>query len=98
MSGEHERQATFVLARLERRVLIWLAVRLPAGMMPDHLTLFGILGATMVGAGYMLSNRNGDLLLLAIDGLVLNWFGDSLDDMLSVYRPIVLPLYGLFLD
>src|SRR5690606_39641681 len=70
MSGEHERQATFVLARLERRVLIWLAARLPAGMMPDHLTLIGMLGATMVGAGDRLSNRDEDWLLLANGGLV----------------------------
>lgn len=98
MSGEHERQATFVLARLERRVLIWLAARLPAGMMPDHLTLIGILGATMVGAGYMLSNRNEDWLLLAIGGLVVNWFGDSLDGTLARYRRIERPRYGFYLD
>ena len=98
MSGEHERQATFVLARLERRVLIWLAARLPAGMMPDHLTLIGILGATMVGAGYMLSNRNEDWLLLAIGGLAVNWFGDSLDGTLARYRRIERPRYGFSLD
>lgn len=98
MSGEHERRATFVLARLERRVLIWLAARLPAGMMPDHLTLIGILGATMVGAGYMLSNRNEDWLLLAIGGLVVNWFGDSLDGTLARYRRIERPRYGFYLD
>lgn len=98
MSGEHQRQATFVLARLEKQALVWFAARLPVRMMPDHLTLIGILGATMVGAGYMLSNRNEDWLLLAIAGLVVNWFGDSLDGTLARYRSIERPRYGFYLD
>src|SRR5690606_5673108 len=98
VSGEHQRQATFVLARLEKQALLWLAARLPARMMPDHLTLIGILGATMVGAGYMLSVRHENWLLLAIAGLVVNWFGDSLDGTLARYRQIERPRYGFYLD
>lgn len=98
MSAEHQRQMEFVLARLEKRALLWLAARLPAGMMPDHLTLIGILGATMVGAGYMLSNGNEDWLLLSIAGLVVNWFGDSLDGTLARFRRIERPRYGFYLD
>ncbi len=96
--GEHQRQATFVLARLEKQALIWLAARLPARMMPDHLTLIGILGATMVGTGYMLSVRHENWLLLAIAGLVVNWFGDSLDGTIARYRQIERPRYGFYLD
>ena len=98
MNSEHQRQATFVLARLEKRVLVWLAARLPAGMLPDHLTLIGIFGATLVGAGYMLSNQHENWLLLSVAGLVVNWFGDSLDGTLARYRGIERPRYGFYLD
>jgi len=96
--GEHQRQTTFVLARLEKRALLWLAARLPERMMPDHLTLIGILGATLVGAGYLLSVRHENWLLLAIAGLIVNWFGDSLDGTLARYRQIERPRYGFYLD
>src|SRR5690606_28626638 len=71
---------------------------LPAGMLPDHLTLIGIFGATLVGAGYMLSNQHENWLLLSISGLVVNWFGDSLDGTLARYRGIERPRYGFYLD
>ena len=97
-SAEHVRKAEFFLARLEKRALAWLVARLPAGMMPDHLTLIGILGSTLVGAGYLLSNRNEDWLLLACAGLVINWFGDSLDGTLARFRRIERPRYGFYVD
>ncbi len=98
MSAEHERKAEFLLARLEKRVLLWLAARLPERMLPDHLTAIGIVGSTLVGAGYLLSNRNEDWLLLACAGLVINWFGDSLDGTLARFRHIERPRYGFYLD
>jgi phosphatidylglycerophosphate synthase len=98
LSGDHQREAGFLLARAEQRALQYLVARLPARTMPDHLTVIGIIGATMVGAGYVLSRRAEEWLLLACAGLAVNWFGDSLDGTLARYRRTERPRYGFYLD
>lgn len=98
MTEEPVRTTDFVLARLERRTLQRLAAALPAWMVPDHLTLIGIFGSTLVGAGYLLSNRNEDWLLLACLGLAINWFGDSLDGTVARVRGTERPRYGFYVD
>ena len=98
MTVEPVRTTEFVLARLERRTLQRLAAALPGWMLPDHLTLIGILGSTLVGAGYILSNGDEDWLLLACLGLAVHWFGDSLDGTLARSRHIERPRYGFYLD
>ncbi len=67
-------------------------------MLPDHLTAIGILGATVIAAGYGLSNRNPQWLWLANAGLVVHWFGDSLDGTVARFRKIERPRYGFYLD
>jgi hypothetical protein len=39
-------------------VLEWLAARLPAPVMPDHMTALGVLAALGIGAAYWLSHRD----------------------------------------
>jgi phosphatidylglycerophosphate synthase len=51
-----------------------------------------------VAAGYGLSLRHPGWLWLASAGLVLNWFGDSLDGTLARVRQIERPKYGYYLD
>lgn len=98
MSVEPERQAGFLLASLEKRALQRLAAALPAGVMPDHMTLIGIAGSIIVAGGYALSNHNEYWLLAACAGLAINWFGDSLDGTLARFRKIERPRYGYYLD
>ena len=66
--------------------------------MPDHLTLLGILAATWIAVAYALSNRNEAWLWAASAGLVVHWFGDSLDGTLARVRKIERPRYGFYLD
>ncbi len=40
--SEHTREQTGVLATIEKRVLIWLAERLPEWVTSDQLTLLGL--------------------------------------------------------
>ncbi|MGA2189091.1 MAG: CDP-alcohol phosphatidyltransferase family protein [Steroidobacteraceae bacterium] len=87
-----------VLGRWERPALTWLAARLPALVIPDHLTAFGILGALLTAAGYVLSRGSLHWLWLASLGLLLNWVGDSLDGTLARLRHIERPRYGFFID
>ncbi len=93
-----KREMTFLLAEPERRLLRWIAARLPTRMMPDHLTALGVLGACMVGGGYALAGRHPGWLWLASGGLFVNWFGDSLDGTLARVRKIERPKYGYYID
>ena len=93
-----ERQATFVLTRFERWALPRIAASFPRWVVPDHLTARGVLGASLIAAGYCLSNRNAAWLWLSNVGLVIHWFGDSLDGTLARVRRIERPRYGFYLD
>ncbi|HSK20760.1 MAG TPA: CDP-alcohol phosphatidyltransferase family protein [Longimicrobiales bacterium] len=97
-SGKHARTSEFVLKRFERWALPRLAARLPAWVVPDHLTVLGLLASTAIGAAYALSNRNELWLWVVNAALVVNWFGDSLDGTLARYRRIERPRYGYYLD
>ena len=97
-TAKHQRTSEFVLAGFERRVLPWLAARLPSWVMPDHLTLLGLIASTSIAVAYMLSNRDARWLWVASGALVVQWFGDSLDGNLARYRKIERPRYGYYLD
>ena len=86
------------LAAREKRLLTWLAGKLPAGVAPDHLTILGIAGAALCGLGFAASGHSPLFLWLAIFGLLINWFGDSLDGTLARYRGTERPRYGFFID
>lgn len=93
-----ERQSTFITTTFERWALPRLAAALPRWVLPDHLTAIGVLGATIITAGYGLSNRNVHWLWLANAGLIIHWFGDSLDGTLARVRKTERPRYGFYLD
>ena len=86
------------LSRHEAVVLRFIVVRLPSWITPDALTAIGLLGAILVCVGYSLTNLSVAWLWLASFGLVINWFGDSLDGTLARYRQIERPRYGFFVD
>ena len=86
------------LAANERVLLVAIATRLPAWIKPDHLTVLGVVGALLCGVGYAGSAVSPLLLWLAVVGLAVNWFGDSLDGSLARVRRIERPRYGFFVD
>ena len=61
---------TSVLRGAEKKVLEWMAVRMPRWVSSDMLTVIGILGAVIVAVGYFLSWRNLGWLWLASLGLL----------------------------
>ena len=87
-----------VLGPLERPALAWLAAHMPAWIVPDHLTFFGLFGAMVTSTGFILSNVSLHWLWLSCAGLVMNWIGDSTDGTLARYRRIERPRYGFFVD
>ncbi|MGH6795836.1 MAG: CDP-alcohol phosphatidyltransferase family protein, partial [Methylocella sp.] len=75
-----------ILARRERDCLDWLCVRMPRAVTPDRLTGFGACGAFLVFAGYAATRVHPAFFFLATLGVVIHWFGDSLDGSLARYR------------
>lgn len=101
MAGDaehHERRSVFFLARFEQWALPRMAAALPRWVVPDHLTLVGVFGSTVIAVAYALSNRSEAWLWVASAGLLVNWFGDSLDGTLARVRKIERPRYGFYLD
>jgi archaetidylinositol phosphate synthase len=82
----------------EKRALIWMAVRTPIWINPDHLTILGFLAQVMAGASYALARWNRYCLLAGIFFLALNWLGDSLDGTLARVRQQQRPRYGFYVD
>ncbi|HEX6212838.1 MAG TPA: CDP-alcohol phosphatidyltransferase family protein [Methylomirabilota bacterium] len=96
--GAHTRVHTSLLAAAEKRLLVWLAGRLPRRITPDHLTALG--AAAMVGAGLVFAAARHTPWALAFIPVLLavNWFGDSLDGTLARVRRQQRPRYGFYLD
>jgi phosphatidylglycerophosphate synthase len=97
-AAESPRSKEFLLARPEARALDWIARRLPAGVMPDHMTALGVLAALGIAAAYVLSNQSPAWLWVASGLLLVHWLGDSLDGTLARFRGIERPRYGYYLD
>jgi len=83
---EATREASFLLAVPERRLLRWIAARLPRRVLPDDLTALGVLAAFGVCAAYQLANEDVAWLWIASGLLILQWLGDSLDGTLARVR------------
>lgn len=100
-SGKSEQSVriqTSVLSKIEKRLLIWLAQRQPRWVNSDMLTFLGTIGALIIAAGYVLSNKNINFLWLSSFGFIVNWYGDSLDGTLARVRHCQRPNYGYYLD
>jgi phosphatidylglycerophosphate synthase len=87
-----------LLAPLERRLLIWLARRMPEWVTPDLLTAVGFAAMLMAGVSYGLARWWPPALLLVNVWLALNWFGDSLDGTVARVRNKQRPRYGFYVD
>jgi phosphatidylglycerophosphate synthase len=96
--AEAKRDMRGLTAAGEKRVLTWLAARLPAWVHPDQLTLLGLLSMLGAGVAYAASDRSPWCLLAVNVFLALNWFGDSLDGTLARFRQKLRPRYGFYVD
>src|SRR5215204_2292060 len=95
---EATRIQTSILAAMEKRVLIWIAERLPAWINSDHLTVLAGLAMVAGGICYWIGPAHPAAMLAAIGMLVLNWFGDSLDGTVARVRHHERPRYGFYVD
>jgi phosphatidylglycerophosphate synthase len=96
--GAPHRTNTGLLSAAEQRALEWLAPRVPQWLTPNRLTALGFAAAIVSLAGYLLATCTPIALWLVNGGLIVNWFGDSLDGQVARLRGLERPRYGFFLD
>jgi phosphatidylglycerophosphate synthase len=92
------RVLTSILAPLEKRVLIFLAHRLPRWVNSDHLTTLALVAMLGAGLSYWMAKSHSVGLLLVVICLAVNWFGDSLDGTVARVREQQRPRYGFYVD
>jgi phosphatidylglycerophosphate synthase len=87
-----------LLAPAEKRLLIWIAQRLPRWIYSDHLTALGALAMLGAGICYAVAGWWAGALVIAVLMLAINWFGDSLDGTVARVRHHERPRYGFYVD
>jgi phosphatidylglycerophosphate synthase len=87
-----------LLARGEKRTLIWLAHRLPRWVNSDHLTALALAAMLGTGLSFWLAAVSPAGLPLVVLCLAVNWFGDSLDGTVARVRDQQRPRYGYYVD
>lgn len=87
-----------ITATAERRILLWLADRVPRWLTSDQLTVLGLCAQIAAGASFALAHFHRAFLLAVIPCLALNWLGDSLDGTLARVRCQQRPRYGFYVD
>jgi phosphatidylglycerophosphate synthase len=94
----HVREHRSILAAAEKRLLIFIAERLPRGINSDHLTSLALAAMGLAGAAFAAARWDRRALWLVVVALALNWFGDSLDGTLARVRGHQRPRYGFYVD
>jgi archaetidylinositol phosphate synthase len=87
-----------IVAVQERILLNWACSKMPRAVTPNHMSAVGVSGALLVLAGYAATWFAPGFLWLASLGLVLHWFGDSMDGSLARWRATERPRFGYFFD
>lgn len=94
-----DRKRTNILIKPEQKFISYLAPRIPSWISSDGLTAIGFLGSLMVLGSFLLAEYvSRDLLLFAVLGFFVQWFGDSLDGRIAYYRNKSRKWYGFALD
>ncbi len=94
----HVRENLGVLARVEKRVLIWIAERLPDAVNSDHLSALGLVGIGAAGLAFASFSVTKWSAVAVVFSLAVNWFGDSLDGTVARVRSQQRPRYGFYVD
>lgn len=97
-AGRHRRRQDGVLAGPEKRLLVWMAERLPDSIGPDHLSVLALAAMVIAGLGYWAASRSSGFLLVVVVALAVNWFGDSMDGTVARVRGRQRPRYGYYVD
>lgn len=87
-----------LLSGAEQTLLRFLCSHIPASVTPNAMTLLGVIGAVTALVGLAGAHKIAGSLWLAIVGIAINWFGDSMDGSLARFRQSERPKFGFFID
>jgi phosphatidylglycerophosphate synthase len=79
-------------------MLLWICSRTPGWVTPDFMSALGVGASILVAVSYWLTWTDPLFLWVASFGILLHWFGDSMDGTLARFRNIERPKYGYFID
>ena len=96
--ASHIREHRSLLAAAEKRLLVWIAQRLPLAITADHLTALGVVGTAGAGLAFAAARWTPWALAAVPLCLAINWFGDSLDGTVARVRSQQRPRYGFYVD
>lgn len=94
----HVREHRSLLAAAEKRLLVYIARRLPAFVNSDHLSALALVSMLGAGLAFGFVGRTPAAAVLFVALLAINWFGDSLDGTLARVRDRQRPNYGYYVD
>jgi phosphatidylglycerophosphate synthase len=97
-SKSPSRQNGSFLAQSEQSVIQWLLPRIPPHIKSLDLTILGMIGSLTASIALIGCNWSVLWLPLVALGVVLNWFGDSLDGSLARFRKEERPRFGFLVD
>jgi phosphatidylglycerophosphate synthase len=97
-TASHHRENKSFLAAIEKRILLWMARRLPPAVTSDHLSLVGLLAMIGTGISFASLRLTPWAALGVVVCLAANWFGDSLDGTVARVRGRQRPRYGFYVD
>ncbi len=97
-AARHIRDNSSVTAHLEKRLLVWIAHRLPDAIHSDHLSGLGLASMAAAGLAFASFRITPWAALGVIVALTANWFGDSLDGTVARVRQQQRPRYGFYVD
>jgi len=97
-AAHHRREHRSLLAAAEKRLLIWIAGRLPRAITSDHLSLLGLVAMMAAGLAFAATPRGPLANAAVVVALALNWFGDSLDGTVARVRDQQRPRFGFYVD
>lgn len=94
----HVREHRSLTAVLEKRLLVWLAHRLPPWITSDQLTASGFGAMACASAGFAALRFSSSAAYVVVGALFVNWLGDSLDGTVARVRGLERPRYGYYVD
>jgi phosphatidylglycerophosphate synthase len=92
------REHNSLLAKAEKRALIWIAGRLPRSINSDHLSGLGLGAMFAAGLSFAAYQFTPWAAVGVVFCLGANWFGDSLDGTVARVRGHQRPNYGFYVD
>ena len=94
----HARICTSATAAAEKRLLVWIAARLPLWVTSDALSALGLLAMAAAGASFAALRWTPWAAAAVVVSLAANWFGDSLDGTVARVRRQERPRFGYYVD